>query len=349
MPTALPISRRSFFALDFRAPAGAPNQWLRVHRRAMACRFELTFAEEDTRHVDAARAALDEADRVEALLTVFRQSSELSRINREAADGAVVADAELFALLERCAALHAETAGAFDITSMPLSRCWGFLHRDGRMPSASEIDAARALVGMTHVSLDAARSSVRFTLRGVQINLGAIGKGYAVDRMGELLGARYVQHALISAGGSSVLALGAPSTASGHGHGKGWPVDIFSPALNDADAAGSHVPRRLARVYLHDAALGTSGVGEQFIIAGGVRFGHVIDPRSGWPARGLVSATVITANATEADALSTAFLIGGEELALKYCESRPGTMALLMPDEGPLRVVGAFPGVHVET
>lgn len=300
----------------------------------MACRFEVTFAGDDSGHLEAARAALDEADRVESLLTVFRQSSELSRVNREAVDGPMVADGELFLLLQRCARLHAETEGAFDVTSTPLSRCWGFLQREARVPSTEQIEEARALVGMDRVELDLRGSSVRFASRGIELNLGAIGKGYAVDRMGGLLRRRGVSHVLVSAGGSSVLAVG--------GRRRGWPIDISSSVTRE----------NVARVYLRDGALGTSGAGEQFVIADGTRFGHVIDPRTGWPARGVISATVITSEAADADALSTAFLIGGEELAGRYCESHPGTtLVLLVADDsdGGLRTFGAFPGAHVET
>lgn len=168
------ISRRSLFKLDFERPRRPANRLVRVHRTAMACRVEVALAEQDARLVSAARAALNEADRVEALLTVFRDSSELSRINREAADGAAGVDDEVFALLQQCREFHAETDGAFDITTGPLSRCWGFLHREGRVPSDVEIHEARALVGMTRVTLETASRAVRFERSGMQLNLGAI-------------------------------------------------------------------------------------------------------------------------------------------------------------------------------
>ena len=147
----MPISRRALFTLDFDRPAKVADRWLRVHRTAMACRVEVALTQQDSRFVRAAGDALNEADRVEALLTVFRESSEVSRLNRDA--GGEVG-AEVFSLLQRCAELCADTDGAFDITSTPLSRCWGFLARQGRVPAQPEIDAARALVGMTRVTLD---------------------------------------------------------------------------------------------------------------------------------------------------------------------------------------------------
>jgi thiamine biosynthesis lipoprotein len=300
----------------------------------MACRVEVALTEGDVGHLAAATEALNEADRVEALLTVFRDSSELSRLNREAASGASEVDEEVLELLTQCEQLHAETDGAFDITSTPLSRCWGFLQRNGRIPPLDEIEAARARVGMRRVTLDRAARHVRFDLVGMELNLGAIGKGYALDRMGELLRRRGLRHALLSAGGSSVRAIG--------GRGTGWTIDIRSPLVDRT---------RLARLYLRDGALGTSGIGEQFVIdskagadiagespnAGSTRYGHVIDPRTGWPAQGVLSASVVAANAARADALSTAFLVGGPELACQYCDDHPNTLALLVLDDGTAR------------
>src|SRR5438309_1499755 len=154
------ISRRQLLAL--RVPDVPPRSthWVRVHRTAMACRFEVLLPGEDARFVPAARLALDEADRIEALLTVFRDDSEVMRVNRTAGDAPARVDAELFALLESCAELSDRTDGAFDLTSAPFSRCWGFLRRSGRLPAPEELAAVRALVGMSHVRLDRDRRSV---------------------------------------------------------------------------------------------------------------------------------------------------------------------------------------------
>jgi thiamine biosynthesis lipoprotein len=296
----------------------------------MACRVEVTLAPQDSRFVSAATAALDEADRIESLLTVFRESSVVSRLNR---DGGGAAGAELCLLLQRCARLHHETGGAFDITSTPLSRCWGFLRRQGRVPTDDEICEARALVGMQRVTLDEPGGRVRFDQPGMAMNLNAAGKGYALDCMAAVLRRRGVDHALVSAGGSSILALG--------GRGRGWAIDVRSPLVTRPT---------LARVRLRNGALGTSGAGEQFVLADGNRYGHVIDPRTGWPAQGVVSATVVSGSAADADALSTAFLIGGIDLARAYCRQHPDALALLTPDDGTEQpqVFGSYPGAVVE-
>jgi len=322
-------------ALRLRSEAPGADHWIRVFRRAMACRFEITLSGEDARHVSAARDALDEADRLEAALTVFRESSDLMRVNRLAEHVPVQVDAELFDLLDHCRALHTETDAAFDITSTPLSRCWGFLVRDARVPAAAALATARAKVGMGHVQLEAAGRTVRFDQPGIELNLGSIGKGYAVQRMGAQLHARGVRHALVSAAGSSIVALG--------GHGQGWCIDLRSRQQPDS------LP--LARLFLRNGAVGTSGAGEQFIEIDGKRYGHLLDPRTGWPSTaGLLSASVVTHDAATADALATAFFVGGLDLAERYCATHPDTLALLTPDDGAARprIFGRYSGAHVE-
>lgn len=325
-----PLSRREL--LTGGRPPEDDGHWVRVYRRAMACRFEVTLAGEDARHVEAARAALDEADRVEAVLTVFRDTSEVAALNREAGARPVVAGQLLFGLLQRCQALQAATGGAFDPTSGPLTRCWGFLAREGRLPAPEELAQARAAVGFEKVHLDPATRTVRFAAPGLSLNFGGIGKGLALDRMAEVLRARGVPRALLSAGASSAVAIGG---------GDGFTVDLTSP----------RVAHRLGRLRLAEAALGTSGAGEQYFEAEGRRYGHVIDPRTGWPCEGVLSASVAAREAALADALSTAFLVGGPELAERYCATHPGTLALLTLENDPRQQVqfGTCDGAGLET
>jgi thiamine biosynthesis lipoprotein len=308
--------------------------WIRVHRRAMACRFEITLAAEDGAFVPAAMTALDEIDRLEDELSVFRETSTVSALNRRAAYQPVVVARHVMDLLADCQRLHHETGGAFDITATPLSRCWGFLRRDGRVPDPDAIEAARALVGFDAVQLNRDDGSVSFGRPGIELNLGAIGKGYALDRASLGLRMSGVAHALLSAGRSSLLAMG--------GRGEGWLIDLVSPLLAGGAIAG---------FWLRNAAVGTSGVGEQFVIADGHRYGHVIDPRTGWPANGVVSASVVASDAASADALSTAFFIGGIELARRYCAEHRDLLALITPDDGSERpiVIGGHPGVRFVT
>jgi thiamine biosynthesis lipoprotein len=325
------LSRRNFLSLDFGDRRAAGDHWVRVHRVAMACRFEVMLSSDDAIDVDAARAALDEADAVESVLSIFRDS-EVTELNRRAAGEPVAVSTLLSSLLLRCERLHAATEGAFDVTATPLSRCWGFLRREGRLPSDTEIQEALESVGMAHVVIDAAARTVAFDRPGVEVSFGAIGKGLALDRMSSVLRQRGARRALLSAGSSSVLAIG--------GRGRGWPVDV-RPSL---------VSRTTRRLWIRDGAVGTSGAGEQFVVADGTRLGHVIDPRSGRPAHGVLAASVVTGDAASADALSTAFLIGGAPLARAYCESHPGTLAILIPEhaEEVPDVFGRFDGATVE-
>jgi len=231
-------------------------------------------------------------------------------------------------LLSLCRELHAATGGAFDPAATALSRGWGFLDRRPRQPADDEIAAARARSGMDKVGLDDLGRAVRFAVPGVELNFGAVGKGWALDRVAASLRVRGVARALLTAGGSS--------------H-RGWGGEEWELALRPGH-------EDLGLLRLRDAALGTSASGEQHFEANGRRFGHVLDPRSGWPAEGVRSASVVTSEAAVADALSTAFLVGGPSLAGPFCASRPGTMALLVLEAAPreIRVFGKRDGVNVD-
>lgn len=327
------LSRRHFLSFDFgNGLSKEESHWVRVHRVAMACRFEVMLESDDAREVAAARRALDEADRLEAMLTVFRETSEVVHLNRVAGHEDVRVSPELFELLQMSERLSEETGGAFDVTSNPLSRCWGFLRREGRVPDDAALAEARSCVGMRKVTLDVDRQAVRFDRPGVEVNFGSIGKGYAMDRMAALLRGAGVRRALLSAGSSSVAAIG--------GRGQGWPIDLR--------------PRRarapVARVLLRDGAVGSSGAGEQYFEIEGTRYGHVIDPRTGWPASGVLGVSVVTREAAVADALSTALLVEGPGLAESYCATHPDTLVVLVRESEPERplVYGSCSGARLE-
>jgi thiamine biosynthesis lipoprotein len=232
-------------------------------------------------------AALDLVESLESQLTVYRHESEVMDINRQAADGPVAVESRLYWLFQLARRLHSETRGALDITSGPLSETWGFSRREGRLPSEGEIAAARERVGMELVVLDDERSTIAFRRPGVSVNLNSIGKGYALDRMAELLATNCVSDYLLHGGRSSVLASG-----NQPGHGDGWVVGLRHP-LRPA--------KRLAEFTLRGESLSTSGSGTQFFIRRGRRYGHILDPRTGRPAEGLFSATVIAPTAAEAN------------------------------------------------
>jgi thiamine biosynthesis lipoprotein len=325
--------RREILKLAPRQTDRPDAYWLHVSRTAMACRFEITLPVSEQSGVKAASAVLSEAERLEQQLSVFRDDSEVSFINQNAAAQAMRIDSALFALLSQCQELSSATEGAFDITSSPLSRCWGFLRRQGRLPTTEEIEQARSLTGSEKLHLDAETRALRFARSGMEINLGSIGKGYALDCMAARLCGE-VRTALLSAGSSSMRALGRGE------NGKGWTVGIRHPR---------DVSRRLAVLRLRDAAMATSGSEEQYFECEGKRYGHIIDPRTGWPAEGVAGVTVVTASAAEADALATAFYVGGRALAERYCAAHPGTLAVMLESEsGQPRVIGQNEHCEVE-
>jgi thiamine biosynthesis lipoprotein len=279
----------------------------------MATRFEVTLPPAAEKAVATATAALDEIDRIEAQLTAYRETSELSFVNRHAVDQPVKVEKGFFNLLRLCEEIAGNTGGAFDITAGPLTKCWGFYQREGRLPTPDEIAAARSKVGSESLLLDQHTQTIQFAKQGLEINLGSIGKGYALDRVAALM-RNNINGALVNAGASSMLAIGRGD------HSQGWLLGLRDPRSK---------ARRAGLLRLKDAALSTSGNGEQFFEYGGKRYGHIIDPRTGWPASRVASVSVIADSAAESDALATAFFVGGRELAEDYCSRTPRTMAIM--------------------
>jgi thiamine biosynthesis lipoprotein len=305
-----------------------------VRRRAMACEFEVQLASgRNDNSMEHVFAALDLVEAIESQLTVYRDDSEVMAINRQAGDRPVVVGPQLFELLQQAERLHRETNGALDITSGPLSEIWGFSRREGRVPGDEQIEAARAGVGMQHVELDSNSRSIAFPRPGMSINFNSLGKGYALDRVAELLTTCGIDEFLVQGGKSSILARGDQPGSDE----SGWRVGVRHPLRTS---------ERMAKIVLHDQALSTSGAGTQFFIRRGQRFGHILDPRTGRPAEGLYSATVIAPTATEAEGLSTAFYVMGPEQAAEYCAARPEIAALLVAPgnrEGDVRLIALGP------
>jgi FAD:protein FMN transferase len=260
----------------------------------MATRFEIVLHGLDAARLRAAgEEALDEIDRIESQLSLYRPGSEVARLNAEAGTRPVRVTPALFRLLEQARALSQDSEGAFDISVGPLVRCWGFMGATGALPEPGAVAEARASVGMHLVDLDANRLSVRFAHPGVMLDFGAIGKGYAIDRAAEILRETGVESALIHGGTSTAYAIGRmPDDAP-------WKIAITSPA-NDG--------QQIASVRLRDESLSVSARWGRSFTAKGVTYGHVIHPRTGTPAEGALLSAVVLPSATESDALSTALL-----------------------------------------
>jgi thiamine biosynthesis lipoprotein len=290
-------------------------------RRAMACEFEVQLAAASaTKAVEPVLTALDLVETLERQLSVYRDDTEIARINREAAERPIVVEERLFALLEMASRLHRETGGALDLTTNPLSAAWGFSRRQGRMPTPDEIAVARRRMGMEKVILNAADHTVAFSEQGVSLHLNCIGKGYALDRMSETLANSGIGDYLMHGGRSSILALGQAPRSSR----PGWTIGLPHP-LRPGE--------RLGEIDLVDQALGTSGFATQSFEHDGRRYGHLLDPRTGQPVTGIYTATVIAPTAAEADALSTACYVMGPLAAARCLAKRPDLGAILVcPD-----------------
>jgi thiamine biosynthesis lipoprotein len=284
----------------------------------MATTFEILLPFGTPHAGEAANAALDEIDRLEDQLTIYRDSSEVSRLNRLAAFTALHVEEGLFELLQLAKTISEETGGAHDIGTGALVKTWGFFQGPPRVPSAEEIAAAQACSGMRNIVLDARIQSVRYLKSGLEVNLGSIGKGYALDEAARVLRSEWgIESALLHGGHSSVYAIG-----SAPDDGRGWEIGLKHPWDSE---------RQLGTVRLCDEGLGTSAATFRHLEHDGRKLGHILDPRTGWPAEEIASATVLAPTAAQADALATAFYVLGVEGARAYCEAHPDIRALLLP------------------
>lgn len=281
----------------------------------MATRFEIVLHGDNQSALRAAgEEALDEIDRIEAQLSLYRPGSEVARLNVEAHERAVRVTPSLFRLLVQAHDLSNESGGAFDITIAPLVRCWGFMDGTGSMPEQAQIDEARSRIGMRHVELDPAKLTVHFARGGVMLDLGAIGKGFAMDRAAELLREAGVTSALIHGGTSTAFAIGRQPD------GSRWKIAVTSP-----DPAA----KPLAVVEVENESLSVSAVWGRSFRIGEKAYGHVIDPRTGMPVDGALLAAVVLPSATETDALSTA-LLTSPELMKSFASRRPALRCLVV-------------------
>jgi thiamine biosynthesis lipoprotein len=289
-------------------------------RVAMGCTATVRACGPDTAALPAiVGEALDEIDRIDRLMSHYRRDSPLSRLNREAADGPVTVEPELLDFLAECLRWSRESGGAFDVTVGPLMKAWGFFRDEGRVPGEDELARALDVVGYRHVVLDPQAGTVRFDRPGVELDLGGIGKGYAVDRVVALLRRRGIASALVNLGGSSVYGLGAPPGR------KAWEIGIQDP---------TYPAKTAVTVPLRDRALSVSGGYERFFEKDGVTYSHIVDPRTGRPVPGVLSVAVLTDSATNGDALDNVLFVLGPERGRSHVSHRPATEALIFLPKG---------------
>jgi len=285
----------------------------------MACEFAVVMNPGPPRQVMLASDALDRIHALEAQMTVYRADSELSQLNRRAASESVFVEGSLFQLLRQARDISVDTTGTFDPTSGPLIGLWRRCRGEGRIPTDAEIDQRLSIVGMNHVHFGDEQNSIWFDQPGVELNLGAIGKGHAVDCAASFLLHEGLDSWLFHGGYSSVLVHGP------HAGRDGWPVGLRNPLIPH---------ERLGTLLLCDQALSTSGSNVQYFRHEGQRYGHILDPRTGWPPSHLLSVTVLAPTAAVADALSTAFFVAGVENSLRYCDNHPEIGAIFVRPPG---------------
>lgn len=287
----------------------------------MACDFAIFVNAGQHQHATQyAVQALDLVDRLEDQLSIYREHSEVSQMNRAAAAGEVRLQKNLFDLFTRAVHIHRVTAGAFDITSGPLTQLWNDARRHGRIPTDEEVHAVLRRIGSQHIHLTAESQSIHFLRSGMHINLGGIGKGYALEEASLLLQRHGIDNFLIHGGRSSVTARGSRQSAT---QSTGWTVGLKHPLRPNV---------RLAEIQLHNRAMGTSGSASHAFRYQGRRIGHILDPRSGFPAAGVLSATVLASDATTADALSTAFYVMGVQPSFELCAAQPDLAAIFVTE-----------------
>jgi thiamine biosynthesis lipoprotein len=300
-------------AVAFAGDAGAQDQLFRAERPAMGTTFAVSLYAADPAAAEATfEVAFEEIERVEQLLSDYRPTSELSRVNRLAGQGPVTVEPELHALLVRVRGISEATGGAFDPTVGALVDAWGFRAGAPSVPEPHALATAMAATGMRHATLDTAARTVRFDDARVRLDPGAFGKGYAADRAVRALAASGVTRALVNAGASTFRALAPPPGEPG------WTVTVAK-----GDAADT--------LRLVHAGLSVSGQGQRRFTSGDTTYGHVLDPLVGRPAAAGRLAAVQAPDALEADALSTASYVLGPKRAGLAARGRQDLSILVLP------------------
>ena len=308
------------------AHARAAGAWYRREEAIMgtAISVELWSADEALA-VRAMAAVMAEMHRIDAAMSPHKPTSELSRINRDAADRPVPLGDEMYALLERALAFSALSGGAFDITYAAAGRLYDY--RAGLAPDEGALEAARTLIGWRNLHLDPAARSVCFARRGMRIDLGGFAKGHAVDNSIAILKRLGIKHAMVAAGGDSHV-IGARG-------GRPWTV-----AIRDPRREGEVV----AVLPLENVAISTSGDYERFFERDGVRFHHLLDPRTGKSPEGIRSVTIIADDGLTTEALSKTVFVLGVEAGLALVEAQPGVDAVIVDAQGTLHYSAGLTG-----
>jgi FAD:protein FMN transferase len=315
------IARASQRAAGFvrgRSRAPVPGGWASREEAIMgtAIRVEL-WSDEGAAGEAAIDAVMAEMHRIDQTMSPHKPQSELSRINRDAAAGPVRLSAEMFALLERAIGFSELSDGAFDITYASVGHLYDY--RERVRPTEAALEQARAAIGWRHLILDTNARSVRFAHPGTRIDLGGFAKGHAVDNATAILARRGITSAIVTAGGDSRVI--------GDRRGRPWTI-----AIRDPRRAGEVV----AVLPLEDVAISTSGDYERFFEQDGVRFHHLIDPKTGKSPDTVHSVTILGADGLTTEALSKTVFVMGLEKGMRLIESQQGVDAVVVDAAGRL-------------
>ena len=296
----------------------AHAEWVGDVRAMMGTEVRVLLWDDDPAEAERLiEEMFDETARIDELMSTYIENSRISDINRRAADEPVVAGDELFTLIRRSLDISVLTLGAFDITYDSVGQHYDF-HKHQR-PSDATVAEERQFIDYHLVQLDQAAGTVRFLRKGVRINLGGIAKGYVVERGVDILRAQGVEHAIVTAGGDSRLL--------GDRRGQPWLVGIRDPRKEGKVAIS---------LPLQDEAISTSGDYERFFEENGVRYHHIIQPKTGMPATGVHSATVIGPDAVLTDALSTSVFVMGVDKGLRLIATLPDYESIVIDADGKI-------------
>ncbi len=285
----------------------------------MGSRFDLTVvANDSTEGRKYIEIAIEEITRIEKLISSWDTNSQTSEINRNAGIKPVKVDKELFDLIERAIAISKLTDGAFDISYASMDRIWKFESSMTKMPSKEEIAASVEKVGYENILLDKANHTVFLKKIGMKIGFGAIGKGYAADTTKQLLISKGVSSGIINASGDM-------NTWGKQPNGEDWTVAITNPMNKN---------KAFALLPLKQGAVVTSGDYEKFVMFDGIRYAHIINPKTGYPSRGIISVTVFAPSAELADALATSIFVMGKDIGLDRINQIPNVECIIIDTEG---------------
>ena len=287
----------------------------------MGSRFDITVVasneKEGNEYIDS---AIFEIARIEKLISSWDVNSETSLINKLSGIQPIKVDKELFDLIERSIAISTLTNGAFDISYASMDRIWKYDGSMREMPSEEKISNSIKKVGYKNIIIDKEAQTVFLKLKGMKIGFGAIGKGYAADKAKALLIEKGAKAGIINASGD-LNAWGKQA------NGKDWMVAITNP-LNK-NKVFSWLP-------INDSAIVTSGNYEKFISFNGIRYSHIIDPRTGYPSTGIISTSIMTSNAELADAISTSVFVMGVETGLDFINQLKGVDCIIIDEQNKI-------------